>query len=182
METDIPPACRPGSARFRGCCEVSCPLFARLGKRGQKALGVGMLGFTKNMVGLPLLRDDPGIHHVNTIGNRRDHSEIVGNIEERHVPFFLQFSKQAEDLGLDRHVQSRRRLIGNHEVGIACEGHGNHHALSLTAAELMGVILQALFRRRDAHIPQELDASVSKFLLINVFMNHNGLSNLIPDR
>jgi cystathionine beta-lyase/cystathionine gamma-synthase len=56
--------------------------FGTAGQRGQKTLGVRMLRITENMVGIALLSNDPCIHHVNPIGDLRDHSEIVRNIEE----------------------------------------------------------------------------------------------------
>ena len=121
---------------------MECPApFRPARKRGQKGLGIGMTGITEDMDCRSLLGDHTSIHYVNTIGNLRNHSEIMGNVEEGHVPFSLQFSKQVEDLGLDRHIQSCRWLVGNDEVGIARKGHRNHDTLSLTAAELMGIII-----------------------------------------
>jgi len=156
--------------------------FPSAGKGGQKSLSIGMSRLTENMRRFSLLGDHPGIHHVYTIGDLRNDSEIMGNVEKRHVPAFLQFSKQVENLCLDRYVQSRRRFIGNDQVRIAREGHGDHHALSLTPTELMGIVIQPLLGRWDAYIPEKLDAPLPQFILTNTLMNQNGLSNLVTDR
>ena len=44
---------------------------------------------------------------------------------------------EVEDLGLDRDVQRRGRLVGDEELRVAGEGHGDHHALAHPAAELV---------------------------------------------
>jgi hypothetical protein len=49
--------------------------------------------------------------------------------------------QQAQDLGLYGDIQRCGGLIRDDQIRTACQGHGNHHALTLTAAELMGVII-----------------------------------------
>jgi hypothetical protein len=47
-----------------------------------------------------------------------DNVEIVGNKEVRQAKFLLQILKQIDDLGLDRDVKSRDRLIADDEFGV----------------------------------------------------------------
>ena len=51
----------------------------------------------------------------------------------------LQAAQQVEDLCLDRHVQRGGRLVGNDDLRIAGQRHGDHDALAHTAGQLVGV-------------------------------------------
>lgn len=50
----------------------------------------------------------------------------------------------AEDLALDEHVESGRRLVHDHQLGAQREGHGDHDALAHAAGEFVGVGADAL--------------------------------------
>jgi hypothetical protein len=58
----------------------------------------------------------------------------VGDQENRgtFLPL-LHFEHQVENLRLDRHVQRRRRLVGNEQVRRQGQRHRNHDALPLSA-------------------------------------------------
>ena len=43
----------------------------------------------------------------------------------------LKVAEEGEDLGLDGDVERGRRLVGEQELGLAGERHGDHHALAL---------------------------------------------------
>ena len=64
---------------------------------------------------------------------------------------------QLEDLRLDRHVERRRRLVGDQEVGVARERHRDHHALAHAARELVRVVVDAHARLGDADRVEQLD-------------------------
>ncbi len=96
--------------------------------------------------------------------------------------FFFSPRRSVEDLGLDGDIERRRRLVGNDELGIAGERHGDHHPLPLPAAELVRVVLQALFRRLDAHVPEQLDAALGASRARAGEVDPQRLSNLIADR
>ena len=66
--------------------------------------------------------------------------------QDRHTHFPLQLFQQLQDLGLNRHVQRRGRLIGNEQVGLARQGHGNHHPLFHAAGHFVRVLIDALVR------------------------------------
>ena len=57
---------------------------------------------------------------------------------------------QLEDLGLDRHVEGGRRLVGDEQLGIAGERHRDHHALAHAARQLVRVLLDPPLGGRDA--------------------------------
>ena len=69
---------------------------------------------------------------------------------------------QVEDLRLDGHVERGGRLVGDQQLGVAGEGHGDHHALAHTAGELVRVVVDALLGGRDADQLQQLDGARSR--------------------
>ena len=69
----------------------------------------------------------------------------------------LHVAQQVEDLRLHRHVQRRRRLVGNDERRPAGQRDGDHHALPHAARQLVRVVVDALLGIGDAHRAQQLD-------------------------
>ena len=49
----------------------------------------------------------------------------------------LQVAHEVEDLGLDRDVERGRRLVGDQQLRLAGERHGDHHALRHAARHLV---------------------------------------------
>ena len=72
-----------------------------------------------------------------------DHAQVVRDQQQRHAALGDQVGDQVEDLALDRHVQRRRRLVGDQQVGPAGQRHGDRHALALAARELVRIGVDA---------------------------------------
>ena len=66
-------------------------------------------------------------------------------------------SHQLEDLRLRRHVERRRRLVGDQQVGVVDERHRDHHALAHAARELVRVVVDPALGARDADRLQQLE-------------------------
>jgi hypothetical protein len=77
-----------------------------------------------------LLDDLPGVHHEGAVGHLRDDAEIVRDEEHREAELVAQAEQELEDLRLDRHVERRRRLVGDEETGPSREREGDHRALA----------------------------------------------------
>ena len=105
-----------------------------------------MLGFTENLSGLPLFDDNAGIHDIHPVGHGTHHPEIMSDVENRHIVLLLKDLEELQNLGLNGNIQSRGRFVGNHKLGIAGKGHGDHDPLPLTATELMRIGIEAFFR------------------------------------
>ena len=58
-----------------------------------------------------------------------DDAEVVGDEQQRQVERRLHLAQQVENLRLDRHVERRRRFVGDDERGTAGERHRDQHAL-----------------------------------------------------
>ena len=70
-----------------------------------------------------------------------------------------QLGQQIQNLRLHRHVQGRRRLIGNQQRGTVDDGHGDHDPLALASAELVRIVPRANFGLRDSHLAQSFDCA-----------------------
>ena len=98
-----------------------------------------------------------GILDDDTIGGFRDHTHIVGDDDETHPGLVLQAPEQVEYLRLNGHIERRRRLVRDKELGLAGQRHGDHHALAHAARELVGKGRKALLGIGDAHLVEKLE-------------------------
>ena len=69
-------------------------------------------GRVYTLVGRAELDDPAEVHHRDAVRDVADDGEVVGDEHERQVEPVLQVDEQVDDLGLDRHVQRRHRLVG----------------------------------------------------------------------
>ena len=83
--------------------------------------------------GFPRFDNLSVLHHNHIVGDAPDNVEVVGDEQHRHAELGLQVFEQLEDLRLHGDVERRRRLVGDQEIGVVGERHGDHHALALTA-------------------------------------------------
>ena len=84
--------------------------------------------------------DDPAeIHHRNALGDVLDNRQIVGDEEIGEPELLLQVLQQVDDLGLDRHVQRRHRLVADDQLGLDGERPRDADALALAAGELVRI-------------------------------------------
>ena len=79
-------------------------------------------------------------------------AEIGGGGPDGGVDLVFQLHQQIHNLRLNRHVQRRRRLVGNQQLRVAAERHGDHRALAHTAGKLVRILLGALLRVGDVDL------------------------------
>ena len=70
-----------------------------------------------------------------------DDGQVVGDEQICKSTVVAQISEQIEHLGLYRYIQSRNRLIQDHEFWFHRQCAGNAHSLSLAAGELVRVTI-----------------------------------------
>ena len=75
------------------------------------------------------LDDFPCVHHGASRGDLRSQRQVVRDEEDSRLMCALQLRHEADNLLLDGDIQSRRRLIGDEDVGGAGDCHGDHDAL-----------------------------------------------------
>ena len=128
-----------------------------------------------------LLDDLAGVHDRHAVAHLGDDAEVVGDQDDRRPGLVAQVAHQVEDLGLDRHVERGRRLVGDEQLGLAGEGHRDHHALRHAARQLVREGLQAPLRVGDADHPEQLERARLGDLALDVAMDLQDLFDLLTD-
>jgi hypothetical protein len=93
----------------------------------------------------------------------------------------LERPHQVEDLRLDRHVERRRRLVGDQELRVARQRHGDHDALAHPARHLVGVVLDALPGLGDPDQVEHLGGLSHGRVVALLLVEHDGLGDLVTD-
>ena len=111
------------------------------GYRAQQPARVGMQRLARtDLAHAGLLHLAAGIHHHNALRHLGHHAKVVRDQHDRRAKPRLQLAHQVEDLQLDRHVQRRRRLVGDQQLRVAGQRHGDHHPLAHPARELVRIL------------------------------------------
>ena len=84
-------------------------------------------------------------------------------------------------MSLNGDVQCRCRFVGDEEVGIVGERHGDHDALALAARQLVRISVQTLFRLANADLAQQLERAHPSRLFRHATMHTEDLSDLPLD-
>ena len=92
-----------------------------------------MLGIAENLRHRSHLHSLAAAHHAHPIRHLAHNAQIVSDEQNRHAESRLQLLEQFKNLRLNGDIQSRGRLIGDQDVGIVGQSHGDHHPLALTA-------------------------------------------------
>ena len=82
--------------------------------------------------------------------------------DHRHAALGDQVGDQVEDLSLDGDVERRGRLVGDQQVGLAGQRHGDGDALALAAGELVRIGIDALRRIGKADAIEQGDRFVAR--------------------
>ena len=152
-------ACGRGEQRRRGARDRRQPRRAvavQPRDRPQQPPGVRVPRVVEQLVQRALLDHLPGVHHQHAVGDVGDDAEVVGDEHDRRARRVAEVTQLAQDLGLDRHVQRGRRLVGDQQLRRARERHRDHHALAHPARELVRVGPRALGRPWDPDPSQQL--------------------------
>ena len=81
--------------------------------------------------------------------------------EHGHAALLHQRAQEAEDLGLDRHIEGGGRLVGDDQVGLRQQRHRDHEPLALPAGELVRQPAERAGRLGDLHRAQRLEHGVA---------------------
>ena len=104
--------------------------------RGRESASIRVAGALEDRLDVALLDQLAIAHHRDRVGDLGHHAHVVGDEHHRHAALVLQLADQLEDLGLDRHVQRGRRLVGDQHRRVAGERHGDHGPLPHAAGIL----------------------------------------------
>ena len=96
-----------------------------LGHRRQQSLGVGMLRSWRTGCSVGASSTMPaGAHHADPLGDVPHHRQIVRDEQVGQAQRLLQVLEQVEDLGLDRDVERRDRLVADQDLAAPAPGPG----------------------------------------------------------
>ncbi len=148
----------------------------------EQTLRVGVLRRREDLAGVALLDDLAAVHDNDVIGDVGDDAEIVRDEEHRHFVLFLELREELEDLLLNGHVEGRRRLVGDEELGAATDRHGDHDPLLLAARHLVRVRVDLLRRIRNADLVQEVDRALVRFARRKPLVQAQDFGDLVTHR
>ena len=136
------------------------PVLARAGDRRdrlQQGAGIRVLRIGEKLFHRGVFHHLPTIHHHHTVGDARNHAQIMGDPNDRHAKFLLQILHQLNNLCLNGHIQRRGGLIGDQQVGLTGQGNGDHHPLAHPAGKLVGIVFHPFGGIRNADQFQQLN-------------------------
>ena len=108
-----------------------------------------------------------------------DHAEVVGDQHVGEAERLLQVGEEVEDLGLDRDVERRDRLVGYYQSWLQCDRPSNPDPLALAARQLVGIPLSLL--GRQAHQLQQLGHPSSHGFAVAVVMHPQHVADNAAD-
>ncbi len=148
---------RPARLRRHVVGDHRQPRGARVERRpaGEQRARVGVLRGAEDVADRPLLAHAALAHHHHAVGDLADDAEVVADEQHAHAPLGLQAREQVEDLALDGHVERGGRLVGDEQLRLAGERHGDHDALLLAARQLVRIGAQAPPRLGQADLGEQ---------------------------
>ena len=129
-----------------------------------------------------LLDDPAGIHHGDVVAGLGHHAEIVRDEQDRRAEPLPQIGEQVEDLSLDRDIERGGRLVGDDEIGLAGQRHGDHHPLSHAARELVGILVEPSPGIGHPHQFEHLERPAPCLGPRHIAMQEHRLGDLVADR
>ena len=151
--------------------------------RGEQRLGVRVVHAVEQVAGLGGLDHPARVHHVDPVRVPGDHAHVVRDQQHRHAEAVLEVVQQGEDLRLDGDIQRGGRLVGDQQLGLAGQRHGDHHALAQPAGQLMRVVARAAPRAAAARpAPSTSTARSSASSFDSRPVQPDRLGDLVADR
>ena len=82
-----------------------------VGRRGDQLGRVGVGGLAKTSSVSPCSTILPSLHHQHAVGDRAHHAQVVRDEQVGDAEPVAEIGEQIEDLGADRDVERRHRLV-----------------------------------------------------------------------
>ncbi len=121
------------------------------------------------------------VHDLHAVGETGDDTEVMGDHDDGGAGDLLGGLEHLQDLGLDGHIQGGGGLVGDDDLGVVGDGHGDHRALAHTAGELVGERVHPALGVGDADHVEEVDGPFAGDLLVQRLMGLDGLDDLVAD-
>ena len=122
------------------------------GLAGHQLLGVRLARVGKDFFGGALLYQAAVFHHRHAVGKAAHQVQVVRDHQHRHAVLAAQVFQQRQDLPAQADVQRGGGLVGQQQLGLARQRHGDHRPLALPARQLVRVAAGAAGGLGDAGI------------------------------
>ena len=132
-------------------------------------------------LGIGCLDDKPLLHHRDPAAEFGQHCQIMRDQHQRHVTFLDQPAHQIENACLRRHIQRRRRLVGDQQCRLQRDGLRDHHPLALAAGQFMRIAVQPVTRGRKPHPVKLGSGDLARFGRAHPGMDYQRFGNLCAD-
>ena len=96
------------------------------------------------------------IHHHDAVGDLGHDAHVVGDEDDGRTVVTPELFDQAQDLGLDGHVEGRGRLVGDEQRRVAGERHGDHGSLAHPARQLVRIAVDLRGGVGHPHLGQKV--------------------------
>jgi hypothetical protein len=121
------------------------------------------------------------IHDGDTVCKLGDDPHIMSDKEHSHIKLVTKLAQEPQNLKLNRHVERRRRLVGNEHLRPAGKRNGNHHTLPHPAGKLVWEGRKLQRRIGDTNEFKELPRTEQRSFHGKVFADPDSLRNLVAD-
>ena len=101
----------------------------------EEARRVGVEGVVEDILQCAVLHDAAGVDDAHAVADLRHDAQVVGDHEHGGAVLPLELLHHVQHLGLDGHIQGGGGLVGNEQLRVADEGHGDNHPLLHTAGK-----------------------------------------------
>ncbi len=155
---------------------------AEPGHGREQLLRISFAGMAEDRQRAALFDDPAALHDNDAIGHFGDDAHVVGDEDDRGAEFLFQLAHQFEDLCLHRHVERRRRFVGNQHFRSAGERHGDHHALAHAAGKFVRILRKTPARLGDLHRLQHLSCNRHGGVALAALMFADRFGELGADR
>ena len=121
------------------------------------------------------------IHHVHTICDSRNHTEIVSDQHDCGAKALLHALDNLKNLGLNCHVKCRRRFIGYQNLRIVGNCDCDYHTLTHAARKLVRILPGPIARLRNSNNVEQFNRSFISVARRKILVRPQHFRNLITD-
>jgi len=151
----------------------------QVGHGVQKSASIGMGWRVENLMFGAEFDDASGIHYGDAVGDLRNNSKIMRDEEHGEVELGAEFGEQGENLRLDRDIECGGGFVGDKQLRMVHDGHGDHNALAHAAGELVRIVAGASGGIRDGDIIHGIDCALPRLALRHLVVRQHGFRDLI---
>ena len=168
--------CAAGDARER-----SSAIGVHRRHRGDERSGVGVRRPGDQRVDVELLDDSTRVHDEYAAAQLRDDGDVVRDENGGRAARDADFTQEAQNLLLHRHVERGRRLVGHDQLRLRHKPHRDHRALAHAAGELVRILTNTRLRVPDPDRTQPVDGAILRRPLRHVLVHLRNLGELAAD-